>query len=65
MVKKKKIKSLLIGLCRHCNKQLMNTDSFVSFADKKSAHFDCYKQNTKQQEEKHYANGRKEEVFLF
>ena len=43
----------------------MNTDSFVSFADKKSAHFDCYKQNTKQQEEKHYANGRKEEVFLF
>jgi len=43
----------------------MNTDSFVSFADKKSAHFDCYKQDTEQQQENNYANGRKEEIQLF
>lgn len=65
MVKKKKIKSLLIGICKHCNKQLFNTDSFVSFADKRSAHFKCYKQNTEQQQENNYANGRKEEIQLF
>ena len=61
----KKIKSFLIGNCKYCDKQLFNQNSFVAFADKKIAHFECYKHNTEQQQENSYANGRKEEVQLF
>jgi hypothetical protein len=34
---------LEIGPCKHCGKNMVNTESFVVFADKTKAHYDCYK----------------------
>ena len=30
-----------IGKCRYCNKDMVNTESFVAFADKTKAHYEC------------------------
>tara|TARA_R110000851_G_scaffold158311_1_gene301297 strand:+ start:1047 stop:1214 length:168 start_codon:yes stop_codon:yes gene_type:complete len=38
---KKHKKEWFVGVCKFCKKDLLNTDSFVSFADRKSAHYDC------------------------
>jgi|TARA_R100000458_G_C8165749_1_gene168114 hypothetical protein len=32
---------LSIGKCRYCNKEMDNTESFVAFADKTKAHYEC------------------------
>lgn len=40
MVKKKQ-RTFFVGYCRHCAEQLLNNDSFVAFADKTLAHYDC------------------------
>tara|TARA_R110002012_G_scaffold121573_5_gene271196 strand:- start:543 stop:752 length:210 start_codon:yes stop_codon:yes gene_type:complete len=30
-----------IGKCKYCNKDMVNTDSFVAFADKTRGHYSC------------------------
>ena len=34
-----------IGKCRYCNKDMVNTESFVAFADKTKAHYECMKKD--------------------
>jgi hypothetical protein len=65
---KKKQRTFFVGYCRHCAEQLLNNDSFVAFADKTLAHYDCMVEDDKQQtinKGVQNANGRKEEVPLF
>ena len=56
--KKPKIIEMDIGKCRYCDKNMVNTESFVAFADKTKAHYECmkkdaYKQLINKQKEKH------------
>ena len=30
-----------IGPCKYCKKDMINTESFVAFADKTKAHYEC------------------------
>jgi len=32
---------LNIGPCKYCKKDMVNTESFVAFADKTKAHYEC------------------------
>ena len=32
-----------VGICRYCKRELVNTDSFVVFATKQPAHYECMK----------------------
>ena len=32
---------VLVGNCRYCKKSMTSDESFVSFADKTSSHYDC------------------------
>ena len=34
-----------IGKCRYCNKDMINTDIFVAFANKTKGHYDCMKKD--------------------
>ena len=34
-----------IGPCKYCKKDMVNTESFVAFADKTKAHYLCMKKN--------------------
>ena len=34
-----------IGKCKYCNKDMVNTDSFVAFADKTKGHYNCMKKD--------------------
>ena len=34
-----------IGKCRYCNKEMTNQESFVAFADKTKAHYQCMKED--------------------
>lgn len=34
-----------IGPCKYCGKDMVNTDSFVAFADKSKGHYDCMKKD--------------------
>ena len=34
-----------IGPCRYCKKDMVNTESFVAFADKTKAHYECMKKD--------------------
>tara|TARA_A100001201_G_C3923881_1_gene151438 strand:+ start:153 stop:341 length:189 start_codon:yes stop_codon:yes gene_type:complete len=43
-VKSKQI-LLNIGKCRYCYKEMVNTESFVCFADKTKAHYKCMKED--------------------
>jgi len=36
-------KKYIVGPCKWCNKELINTESFVTFADKTRACTKCYK----------------------
>jgi hypothetical protein len=36
-------KEYIVGPCKWCNKELINTESFVTFADKTRACTKCYK----------------------
>ena len=40
--KKQKNRIWNVGKCRHCDKELVNTDTFVCFADKSRACLKCY-----------------------
>lgn len=42
---KKKIREILVGNCRYCEKEIINTDSFVSFYPKGHAHYVCMKED--------------------
>ena len=37
-----------IGKCRYCNKDMTNQESFVAFADKTKAHYQCMKEDDEQ-----------------
>ena len=37
--------TLDIGPCRYCKKDMVNTESFVAFADKTKAHYACMKKD--------------------
>jgi|TARA_R100001530_G_scaffold48520_1_gene36433 hypothetical protein len=37
-----------IGKCRYCNKDMTNQESFVAFADKTKAHYQCMKEDDNQ-----------------
>ena len=39
--KKPKIIVMDIGKCRYCQKEMINTESFVAFADKTKGHYSC------------------------
>ena len=40
-----------IGPCKYCKKDMVNTESFVAFADKTKAHYECMKaEDAKQQQ---------------
>ena len=39
---------LNIGPCRYCQKDMVNTESFVAFADKTKAHYECMKEDDNQ-----------------
>jgi hypothetical protein len=41
-----------IGPCKHCGKDMVNTESFVIFADKSKAHYICYKNDHEKGSEK-------------
>ena len=44
-----------IGKCRYCNKDMTNQESFVAFADKTKAHYQCMKSDDeKRAEDKTY-----------
>ena len=34
-----------IGKCKYCQKDMINTESFVVFATKEKAHYDCMKKD--------------------
>ena len=39
---------LNIGPCRYCKKDMVNTESFVAFADKTKGHYQCMKDDDDQ-----------------
>ena len=39
-----------IGPCKYCKKDMINTESFVAFADKTKAHYLCMKKNDEENE---------------
>ena len=41
----KPVFSILVGKCRHCTKDVWSDTSFVAFADKTYAHYDCMKKD--------------------
>ena len=44
-----------IGKCRYCNKDMTNQESFVAFATKEKAHYQCMKDDdAKRSEDKTY-----------
>lgn len=42
---KKKVRLQSVGLCKSCNIEIINTDSFVIFADRTCQHTKCYEQS--------------------
>ncbi len=40
-----------IGPCKYCKKDMVNTESFVAFADKTKAHYDCMKAEDEKQQQ--------------
>ena len=43
--KKKYVPSMSVGNCRYCKKLIYSDESFVAFADKTYAHYDCMKKD--------------------
>ena len=41
--KKNKDKEYIVGPCKWCKKEIVNSESFVAFADKSKACIKCYK----------------------
>jgi hypothetical protein len=44
-VSKRKVRLQGVGLCKSCNIEVINTDSFVIFADRTCQHTVCYEQS--------------------
>jgi len=44
-VAKKKFILKSVGICKSCNIEVINTDSFVIFADRTCQHTNCYEQS--------------------
>ena len=42
---KSKVIVTLVGTCRYCFKELLNTDSFVSFYPRGHAHYQCMRED--------------------
>jgi hypothetical protein len=42
---KTKNRILVVGVCKYCHKELINTDSFVSFYGGGHAHYQCMKED--------------------
>jgi len=42
---KRKVRLQGVGLCKSCNIEVINTDSFVIFADRTCQHTTCYEQS--------------------
>ena len=42
---KTKNRILVVGVCKYCYKELINTDSFVSFYGGGHAHYQCMKED--------------------
>ncbi len=40
-----------IGQCKYCKKDMVNTESFVAFADKTKAHYSCMVEEDKKQQQ--------------
>tara|TARA_Y100001938_G_C7883525_1_gene326206 strand:- start:60 stop:251 length:192 start_codon:yes stop_codon:yes gene_type:complete len=53
---KTKNRIIVVGVCKYCHKELINTDSFVSFYPKGHAHYECMR---KADEDKTYENESK------
>ena len=43
--KRSKVSIIDIGPCKYCGKDMINTDSFVAFADKTKAHYECMRKD--------------------
>ena len=41
--KKNQNKELIVGPCKWCEKEIVNTEAFVAFADKSKACIKCYR----------------------
>ena len=41
---KRKVRLQRVGLCKSCNKEIINTDLFVIFADRNCQHVKCYEE---------------------
>jgi len=53
--KKKKIQQIVdVGKCRYCKKNIVNTDSFVSFYKSGHAHYNCMKEDDKKKEKNNF-----------
>ena len=50
---KSKIRVTIVGDCKYCNEEILNTDSFVSFYPKGHAHYQCMR---KADDDKTYEN---------
>lgn len=42
-----------VGDCKYCSKEILNTDSFVSFYPKGHAHYDCMKKDHENRTQSH------------
>ena len=42
---KRKVRLQGVGICKSCNIEVINTDSFVIFADRTCQHTKCYEQS--------------------
>ena len=40
-----------IGPCKYCGKDMVNTESFVAFADKSKGHYECMKKDDEKRSE--------------
>lgn len=51
-VKSKEI-IVIVGKCKYCQEEIVNTDSFVSFYPKGHSHYICMKNHDKKASESH------------
>lgn len=42
---KTRTRIVVVGICKYCHSELINTDSFVSFYPKGHAHYQCMKED--------------------
>ena len=52
-VRSKEVVVVRVGKCKHCQEEILNTDSFVSFYPKGHSHYKCMKNNDEKGSESH------------